>query len=216
MSKINIEAVVSAPFEENCFVINLPGQDHCLIVDPGLEPQKIVQLCQNRDWTPSTVLVTHAHVDHVGGLAAIKKRWPEVQILLGEHEAEKLTNPDANLSAQFGTPFLCPRANETLSDGQIFTAAGIEIKVRELPGHSSGHVIYVIHTDDPMIAFVGDVIFCGSIGRADFPDGDEEALHQGIHEKIYTLPDDTILYPGHGPKTTVGHEKRTNPFVRGN
>jgi glyoxylase-like metal-dependent hydrolase (beta-lactamase superfamily II) len=216
MSKINLETVVSTLFEENCFVVNLPGRDDCLIIDPGLEPKKVVQLCQNQGWTPSTVLVTHGHVDHIGGIATIKEQWPEVQILLGEHEAEKLTDPDANMSAQFGTPFICPRANETLTDGQTFTAAGIEIEVRELPGHSCGHVIYLVRATEPITAFVGDVIFAGSIGRADFPDSDEEMLHKGIREKIYTLPNDTILYPGHGPETTVGHEKRTNPFVRGN
>lgn len=215
MAKICIETVVSAPFEENCSVVYLPDRDDCLIVDPGLEPEKVIQFCEKQKVTPSTVLITHGHIDHIGGVAAIKEKWPEVQILLGENEAEKLINPDANLSAQFGTPFICPPANETLEDGEVFTAAGIDIEVSEVAGHTVGHVVYLIRDASPMIALVGDVIFSGSIGRTDFPDGDEEALYEGIQKKIYTLPDETILYPGHGPTTTVGHEKRTNPFVRG-
>lgn len=215
MSKMNIEKVVATDFQQNCFVINLPNRDDCIIVDPGLEPQKIINFCEKQDWTPSTVLITHGHVDHIAGLTALKEKWPDIQTMVGENDEEKLTDPDANLSAQFGTPFICPRANETLSDGQTFTAAGVEIEVREVPGHSRGHVVYVIKAAEPIAVLVGDVIFAGSVGRSDFPDSDEEALYQGIREKLYSLPDDTALHPGHGPSTTVGREKQTNPFVPG-
>ena len=215
MPQIHIETIVSSPFEQNCFVVNLSDRNDCLIVDPGFEPQKIINFCEKQGWTPSAVLITHAHIDHIAGLNAITQKWPDVQTMLGENEADKLTNPNANLSAQYGTPLVCPQANETLSDGQTFTAAGIEIEVREIPGHSRGHVVYVIRATDPITVLVGDVIFAGSVGRSDFPDGDEKALYQGIREKLYSLPDDTTLYPGHGPSTTVGREKRSNPFVPG-
>lgn len=215
MSKITVETVVSTLFEENCFLVNQEGRDDCLVVDPGLEPVKILRFCEKKDWLPSAVLITHGHADHIAGIPAIKQKWPEVRVLIGENDAEKLTSARANLSTQFGAPIVAPQADETLSDGQIFTAGGIEIEVREIPGHSRGHVVYLIREASPMIVLVGDVIFSGSIGRSDFPDGDEKALRQGIRQKLYTLPDDTILYPGHGPSTTVGREKRTNPFVRG-
>jgi glyoxylase-like metal-dependent hydrolase (beta-lactamase superfamily II) len=101
-----------------------------------------------------------------------------------------------------------------LEDGEIYTAAGIRMQVRVIAGHSSGHVVYLIEDCDPMTVFVGDVIFSGSIGRTDFPDGDFNQLAEGIRKILYTLPDSTILLPGHGPSTTVGEEKRSNPFVR--
>ena len=93
------------------------------------------------------------------------------------------------------------------------SAAGIELLVWEVPGHSVGHVVYISNKHEPPVVFVGDVIFAGSIGRTDFPDGDFRALGKGIHKELFTLPDETLLLPGHGPATTVGEEKRTNPFV---
>jgi glyoxylase-like metal-dependent hydrolase (beta-lactamase superfamily II) len=106
-----------------------------------------------------------------------------------------------------------PPADELLRDGDTVTAAGLDFEVLAIPGHSAGHVVYLWRGGDPMLAFVGDVIFAGSIGRSDFPDGDFDLLTSGIRSKLFTLPDATVLLPGHGPSTTVGREKRTNPFV---
>jgi hydroxyacylglutathione hydrolase len=103
----------------------------------------------------------------------------------------------------------------TVNDGDVYQAAGFELHVLAIPGHSAGHVVYVWRSHDPQIVFVGDVIFAGSVGRTDFPDGDFDALAAGIRAKLFTLPDDTVLYSGHGPATTVGVEKRENPFVGG-
>ena len=106
-----------------------------------------------------------------------------------------------------------PPADETVEEGQVYSAAGFDMKVRVISGHSSGHVVYLWEDHDPPIVFVGDVIFAGSIGRTDFPDGDFQQLETGIHQNLFSLPEQTVLLPGHGPPTTVGEEKRTNPFV---
>ena len=139
--------------------------------------------------------------------------WPDCKIVIGTIEAAKLTDADLNLSRSFGMHMVSPPADVTLDDGETYTAAGLTLRALLIPGHSSGHMVYVIEDRDPPVVMVGDVIFAGSIGRTDFPDGDFAQLRSGIHEKLFTMPDDTRLFPGHGPATTVEREKRTNPFV---
>jgi len=213
-SGIHIEAIVSNDFQENTYVAHLPGRSECLIVDPGLEPMKIIEYLDRHGLVPAAILNTHGHMDHVAGNKAIKARWPGCRLVIGTDDAGKLTNPRSNLSAVFGVPVTSPPADVMVNDKDAYSAAGIDLEVLAIPGHSAGHVVYVWKAGCPVIAFVGDVIFSGSIGRTDFPDGDFTALAAGIRGKLYTLPDDTILYSGHGPATTVGQEKRHNPFVR--
>ncbi len=126
-----------------------------------------------------------------------------------------LTDAKLNLSAAFGMPVISPPADQTLSEGDRYTAAGIELEVFEIPGHSPGHVVFIYKGMTPLQVFGGDVLFAGSIGRFDFPDGSFDILANTIRTQLYTLPDDTIVLSGHGPPTTVGEEKRTNPYVRG-
>ena len=213
-NKINVTPILSVPFEENAYVAQLPSRTDCLIVDPGLEPEKIIDYLERRGLNPASILITHGHSDHIAGNEALKNRWPECRLAIGAAESPKLSNPRLNLSAMFGLNLVSPPADVLLEDGEIFTIAGIRMQVRTIPGHSSGHVVYLIEDCDPRMVFVGDVIFAGSIGRTDFPDGDFNQLADGIRKILYTLPDATILLPGHGPTTTVGEEKRGNPFVR--
>lgn len=124
-----------------------------------------------------------------------------------------LTEARANLSADFGFPLTSPPADVVLQEGDVVKSAGVPWEVLEIPGHTPGHVVYLCRQTKPWIVIGGDVLFRGSIGRYDLPGGDGRLLVHGIRSKLFTLPDDTIVYPGHGPVTTVGHEKRTNPFV---
>ena len=133
--------------------------------------------------------------------------------MIGAGDAEKLTNPELNLSAPFGFPLTSPAADRTLRDGERFDAAGLQLEVLEVPGHSVGHIVLVCKQVQPWRVFGGDVLFAGSIGRTDFPDGSADDLREAIHNKLFILPDDTIVYPGHGLETTIGREKRSNPFV---
>ncbi|MEX0642410.1 MAG: MBL fold metallo-hydrolase [Pirellulales bacterium] len=212
-SGLIVGCVVSAPFEENTYIAHLPGRTDCIVFDPGFDPDAIFEYLDEHGLTPAAIVCTHGHSDHIAGNAALKRRWPECPLVIGVGDAEKLTNPELNLSAAFGVALLSPPADRTLVEGELFSAAGMDFDVYEAPGHSCGHVVFLCRQSEPWQLLGGDVLFRGSVGRTDFPDGDFDALASAIHEKLFTLPDDTIVLPGHGPKTTVGHEKRTNPFV---
>jgi hydroxyacylglutathione hydrolase len=208
-----IRAVTSTLFEENAYLVALDGEKRCVIVDPGLDPDPIIEAADRLGWTPAAILNTHGHADHIAGNAAMKDRWPEAPLLIGAGDASKLTDPVGNLSAGFGVPLVSPPADRTVREGEVLDLAGIKWTVLETPGHSSGHVVFVAKELTPMIVLGGDVLFNGSIGRSDFPDSDPAALIESIRLKLFTLPDDAIVLPGHGPGTTIGHERRTNPFV---
>jgi glyoxylase-like metal-dependent hydrolase (beta-lactamase superfamily II) len=205
--------IVSAPFAENSYIASLPGRSDCLVIDPGLEPEKIAAHLKSAELRPAAILITHGHSDHIGGNEHLKQLWPDAPLFIGRGDAAKLTDPWLNLSAAFGVPLVSPPADVLLDDGQIFESAGFSLEVREIPGHSSGHVVFVWKAGSPWIVLGGDVLFAGSIGRTDFQDGSFEQLAEGIHQKLFTLPDDTVVLPGHGPPTTIGEEKRNNPFV---
>jgi hydroxyacylglutathione hydrolase len=201
------------PFEENTYVVHFAGRQDCVVFDPGLEPQAILEYLADHSLTPSAIICTHGHSDHIAGNAALKQRWPECPLLIGAGDARKLTDPQLNLSAAFGLAIVSPPADRTLGEGDRFEAAGLGMEVYETPGHSPGHVVFLCQQTEPWRLFGGDVLFRGSIGRTDFPDGDFDALRSSIHDKLFTLPDDTIVHSGHGPDTTIGREKQANPFV---
>jgi hydroxyacylglutathione hydrolase len=211
---LEIATVVSSAFEQNAYIVHLPGEAACLVVDPGLEPEKLLRHLDRQELVPAAILLTHGHIDHTAGTAALKKRWPDCPVVIGRRDAPKLIDADLNLSASFGLPWTGPPADRLVGEGDMVSAAGIDVEVRDVPGHTCGHVVFVWKSGRPLIVFVGDVIFAGSIGRTDFPDGDYGQLAAGIRAKLYTLPDDTLLYSGHGPATTVGDEKEHNSFVR--
>lgn len=212
--KIEVTTIVSLPFEENTYIAQIEGREDCLVVDPGLEPEKILSHLDSKGLVPAALLNTHGHSDHMGGNEALKKRWPDCPLVIGSGDADMLTDARRNLSAQFGIPITSPPADVTVEHGEVYSAAGIGLEVRHVPGHSTGHVVYLCREHDPPLVFVGDVIFSGSIGRTDFPGGSLEQLLDGIRTKLFDLPEQTVLLSGHGPPTTVGQEKRTNPFLR--
>lgn len=212
-SDIQIITVVSQAFQQNTYIARLNNQNECVVIDPGLEPDKILALLEKNKLTPAAILNTHGHADHIGGNGALKKRWPHCPIVIGVDDAPKLTDPWLNLSASFGVPITSPPADVLVKDGEFYEAAGFEWQVRTIPGHTVGHVVYLWEGQEPPVVFVGDVIFAGSVGRTDFPDGDHRRLILGIRSKLFTLPDETLLYSGHGEPTTVGEEKESNPFA---
>jgi glyoxylase-like metal-dependent hydrolase (beta-lactamase superfamily II) len=207
--------VVSAPFDENTYLIWRKGRHDCLVVDPGFGPEQILALLEDKKIVPAAILNTHGHSDHIAGNGALKEKWPDCPLIIGEGDAAKLTDAQLNLSARYGRAITSPPADRTVRAGDCVSAAGFDLEVGEIPGHSAGHVMFVWKGSTPYLAFVGDIIFLGSVGRADFYDGDSDQLVAGIRAKILTLPDDTVLLPGHGAETTVGREKISNPYVRG-
>ncbi len=213
--QFNLLRVVSAPFDENTYVIWRKDRHDCLVIDPGFGPEQVLARLDDNNLVPAAILNTHGHSDHIAGNGAIKQRWPDCPLIIGQGDAAKLTDAELNLSARYDRAITSPPADKTVRGGDQVSAAGFDLEVREIPGHSAGHVIYIWKENTPNVAFVGDVIFLGSVGRADFYDGDFDQLAAGIRAKVFTLADDTILLPGHGPTTTVGREKTGNPWVRG-
>ncbi len=213
-SKTHVYSALSYSFGENAYIAYIDKSKDCIVVDPGIDTDQLLGRLFEKDLTPTAILVTHGHYDHIGGIPALREKWPGCPIMTSAREAEKLVNPRLNLSADFGVPHIVSPADRLLEPGEEFEVAGIAIKVLQIPGHSCGHLAFLLRDTEPLEVFVGDTIFLGSIGRGDFPDGDSNQLIEELRSQILTLPDDTILYPGHGPKTTVGREKRSNPFLR--
>jgi glyoxylase-like metal-dependent hydrolase (beta-lactamase superfamily II) len=209
---LQIHTIVSMPFGENTYVVWRPGRTDALVIDPGLEPDLILAFLAEQGLTPAAILNTHGHADHIGGNEALKAAFPAAPLVIGHGDAGMLTDANANLSAPFGMPIVSPPADRTVREGDVLDLAGIALEVLDIPGHSPGHVVFV-HRTTPVHVFGGDVLFRGSVGRTDFPGGSSNQLFSGIRAKLYALADDTVVYPGHGPVTTVGNEKRTNPFV---
>ncbi len=215
ISDLHIELLESPSFGQNAYIVHFNGSSDCFIVDAGFDVDKIIRLIQRENLNPVAILVTHGHLDHIAGNGDVKEEWPNCKIYVGKDDETKLVDPNGNLSASFGVPVITPPADVTLNDGDKMTIADIPIEALHVPGHSRGHMIYRIAGDDGSVIFVGDVIFLNSIGRYDFPDGNYNDLIDGIRDKILKQPLDTILYPGHGPKTTVERELRYNPFLQG-
>jgi hydroxyacylglutathione hydrolase len=208
---LQVETIVSVPFNENTYVVWREGREDALVIDPGLEPERILECLAHHGLVAVAILNTHGHADHIGGNEAMKGAFPDAPLVIGEIDAVMLIDAWANLSAMFGQPITSPPADRVVREGDVLDYAGIPLEVLHIPGHSPGHVVFV-HRAEPCHVFGGDVLFRGSIGRYDFPDGDGPLLLAGIREKLFPLPDDTVVYPGHGPVTTVGRERRSNPY----
>jgi glyoxylase-like metal-dependent hydrolase (beta-lactamase superfamily II) len=207
-----IEMIESAPFGQNSYVAWIDGRDDAIVVDPGFDPRSILQRLESRGRRLAAILDTHGHVDHIAGNAALKQAHPNAPLVIGRNEAGLLSDAEVNLSGPFGIPITSPPADRLVDDGETLEAAGFLFEVREIPGHSPGSVVYYCRQFDPAFVFGGDVLFAGSIGRTDLG-GNYEQLMSGIFAKLLDLPDTTLVYSGHGPATTIGRERESNPFI---
>jgi hydroxyacylglutathione hydrolase len=198
------------PIQENCFLFRRDGSDRALIVDPGDEADRLLAAIDELGVTLDAILLTHTHFDHVGAVAPIAKATgAEVWV----PEIEKPVLADINSYVpwpEFG-PFESWDAEHTLNGGEQLELAGFAIDVLFTPGHSPGHVTF--HIPDEQAIFSGDVLFQGSVGRTDLPGGDAQVLMETLKTLAATLPDETVVHPGHMGITTIGAERATNPFL---
>jgi len=205
-----IETIAVSPFETNCFLVAQDVGQSCVIIDPGDEDEKIIEYIDKNKLTPSAILLTHGHGDHIGAVEPMRKKY-NIPVYVGKGDEPLLASPSANMSAIFGHSIECSPAEHIVSDSDVIKIKDLEFVVFATPGHSPGGVCYYIGNR----LFCGDTLFCGSVGRTDLPGGSHSQLIGSIQKSILSLPDDTICYPGHGPATTVGEERRDNPFLTG-
>jgi len=209
----SIETFVLGPFETNCYVVRRADEGACWIVDAGFAPERLIERIRAMDLTPEALVLTHAHADHIAGAYALRRAWPDLPILMHEAEVDWVARPALNLSAITGIDITAPPPTRLVAPGEKLELAGEAWEVLHTPGHSPGSIS--LYSRALGAAIVGDTLFAESIGRTDFPGCSHDDLIESIREKLYALPDDTTVHPGHGPSTTIGREKATNPFVRG-
>jgi glyoxylase-like metal-dependent hydrolase (beta-lactamase superfamily II) len=210
MSALEIRTFVAPAFGQNAYLAWQAGSASAIAIDPGAEASGMADALAHEGLWCEAILLTHAHLDHIEGVASLVRRTGASVWL---HPADRPLYDRAALQAlQFGMHVEEPPApDHSLEHGQVLELAGITLQVRHVPGHAPGHVIFYV--EDAGVAFVGDVVFQGSIGRTDLPGGNFPLLAKGIRAQVLSLPDATTLYSGHGPPTTVGHERITNPFL---
>jgi len=211
-AEYKIETIQSAPFGQMSYVAWRPGLGEALVVDPGFEPDTILDFLTQQNLRLTAILNTHGHVDHIAGNARMKEAFPEAPLIIGRNEASLLDDPQANLSAPFGMAISSPPADRLVDDGERLEVAGFRFEVREIPGHSPGSVVFVCDQFATPFVFGGDVLFAGSVGRTDLG-GNGPQLIAGIRAKLFNLPDATLVLPGHGPVTTIAAERASNPFA---
>ncbi|MFG0274803.1 MAG: MBL fold metallo-hydrolase [Phycisphaerales bacterium] len=214
--QIEIERFSLGPFETNCYLLRVADGAGSVpegwIIDAGMDPDALIDRARASGARISKVVLTHAHADHIAGLGAVKAAFHGAEVLL--HRAEKAWpgDPTLNLSAAFDAPFRAPEADRLLEGGETLELGSTRWRVIHTPGHSPGGV--TLYCEAAGVAFVGDTLFAGSIGRFDFPTSNEQDLFHSIRDTLYSLPDDTRVLPGHMGETTIEREKKTNPFVR--
>ena len=222
---MKIERKAIGPFGTNCYLLSEDGREDCLVVDaPPGAAEVLIPVLRERGLTLSAILLTHGHWDHNSGVPALLAGTAKTQPVPPEifaHEADRECHEHPEKFMEWyraaipeldDDDFTAFRVSRWIQDGDAFSLLGKTWLALHVPGHCPGSLVY--YCAEAKAAWTGDAIFAGSIGRTDLPGGDFPMLENAIRKKIYTLPDDVVLYPGHGPATSVGEEKSTNPFVR--
>ena len=212
---LNIEVFVEPSFQENGFLLWSHDGPDCWLVDPGFPQKQTRQFAaavERHGLTPRAILVTHGHVDHIAGISELRALLGDVPIVCARGEEEMLVHPEANLSCNLGLDVVCPPPDQTVSHGDALALGDLDWTVLDVRGHSPAGVAY--HCGEAGVVLVGDALFAEGIGRYDFPSSSRERLINNIRENLLTLPEDTVVYPGHGPSATIGQIMQHNLTLR--
>jgi len=210
---MKIDCVILGVYETNCYVLrSSQAAKDCLIIDAGLEADKLTNFLKKHQFNPVGVVLTHGHIDHIAGVAALRESYPDIKVYIHKLDAKMLTEAHSNLSVMAGVPFSTEPADFILEEDSIIDKAGIKLQVLHTPGHTPGGIC--LYSKDQGAVFTDDTLFAESIGRTDFPKASMPELLQSIKDKLLTLTDETVVFPGHGPVTTLGREKTHNQFLQ--
>lgn len=207
---IVIESITTPGMGVNCYLLTCGQTKKAILIDPGAGSKMIQNWLKEKDQEIIYILLTHGHYDHIGSVEYLRNEL-QVQVAIHKDDAEMLTNPAKNLSSFLGKDVKLSPAEILLDDNQELKVGEITLKVIHTPGHTPGGIC--ILTDDGLIS--GDTLFNGSVGRTDFPGGDMQKLISSIQNRLMDLPDETVVYPGHESRTTIGRERSSNPFING-
>ena len=210
---MEIDCLILGLYETNCYVLRRDkNAENCLIIDAGLDCGPLIDFLRQQKLNPAALVLTHGHIDHIAGVNLLREKFPGLKIYIHMHDADMLEEPLSNLSAMTGAAFVTGSADFTLQDGDVVEQADVKLQVLHTPGHTPGGIS--LYSAEHGVVFSGDALFADSVGRTDFPGGSMTQLVSGIKDKLLTLPDETKVYPGHGPETTIAREKAHNQYLR--
>lgn len=212
--KLRLSVFIDPFYQENGYVLRCGRAADCWIIDPGFPPacEELIAHVRSESLKPAAILLTHAHVDHIAGIRPILLDWGPIPIWCPLDEAELLTSAVANLSAFVGTPVTAPPADRLIQPGETLSLGESQWSVLDVAGHSPGGLAYYCASERALIS--GDAVFANSIGRYDFPHSSRKRLIANIHRNILPLPDDVIVYSGHGPAASIGQIRMHNDVLR--